>query len=377
MNRFTRLTCVASVVSAISLLSACSREVNIKIGVAAPMSGELAQYGKDIAHGAEIATAELNKDFFMIDGKRAHFELVLEDDKASPEEGQAAAKRLVDAKVAAVFGHFNSGVTIAAAPIYAGANILQLSVSTNPKYTRMGLNTAFRITADDIQQGAALGRLMSAKLHGKNVFMVDDRTTFGLGLTDEVAKALQQGKVGAARDSVDGKAVDYGQLAQKIQGANPDLVFFGGDPAVGVPLLKALRSAGSAAKFVTGDAMCDVSVIKGAAGAADQDFYCTISGVPPSWLSSGIGFTQMYKDKFGEPGAYSSLSYDGIHIFAQAMQRANSIDPKVYLPEMTKEAFTGKIQGAIEFDKKGDVKDGTVVIYESIKGQLTEKRNLL
>jgi branched-chain amino acid transport system substrate-binding protein len=374
MNRLTRWTCV---VSAISVLAACNRQVDIKIGVVAPMSGALAQYGKDIAHGAEIAMDELNKDIFMIDGKRAHFELVLEDDKASPEEGMAAAKRLVNAKVAAVFGHFNSGVTIAAAPLYASADIPQLSVSTNPKYTRMGLKTAFRITADDIQQGAALGRLMRSKLHAKTVFMIDDRTTFGLGLADEVLKALQQGKVEATRESVDQKAVEYGQLAQKINSAHPDLVFFGGDAAVGIPLLKALRSAGSTAKFVAGDAICDASFIKGAEGAADHDFYCTIAGVPPSWLSAGIGFTQMYKEKYGQPGAYSSLSYDGIHVLAQAMQRGNSIDPKIYLPEMTKESFTGKIQGAIEFDSKGDIKDGTIVIYEAVKGQLTEKRNLL
>ena len=60
MHRLTRLSCVLSVMSAISLLSACSREANIKIGVAAPMSGDLAQYGKDIAHGAEIAAAEFS-----------------------------------------------------------------------------------------------------------------------------------------------------------------------------------------------------------------------------------------------------------------------------------------------------------------------------
>ena len=84
MNRYTRAACM---LAAIGLASACSRQVTVKIGVAAPMSGPLAQYGKDMAHGAEVAVDELNKDFFMINGKRAHFELVIEDDKASPEEG--------------------------------------------------------------------------------------------------------------------------------------------------------------------------------------------------------------------------------------------------------------------------------------------------
>lgn len=368
---------IACVVVALNLLAACSRQVNIKIGVVAPMSGALAQYGKDIAHGAEIAAEELNNDYFTINGKRAHFELIMEDDKASPEEGKLAAQRLIDAGVTAIFGHFNSGVSIAAAPLYANAGIPQLSVSTNPKYTRMGLKTAFRITADDIQQGATLGRLISEKLRAKSIYIVDDRTIFGIGLVEEVTKILKSKNLQPPHESVDPKAADYAALVQKIKDSKADIVFFGGDEGVGLPLLKAMRKSGIAAKFVVADAMCDPSTVKNAQGDADSNYYCTIAGVPPSWLSAGIGFTQMYQAKFGKPGAYSTLAYDGIHVLAQAMQEANSMKPDIYLPIMKQTSFDGKIQGTVEFDGKGDIKDGTVVIYQAIDGQLTEQRNLL
>lgn len=374
MRQALRIACAIVVFIA---LSACSRQVNVKIGVVAPMSGPLAQYGKDIANGARVAVAELNNDYFSIDGKRAQFELVVEDDKASPDEGKAAAKRLIDAGVTAVFGHFNSGVTIAAAPLYAEAGIPQLSVSTNPQYTRMGLKTAFRITADDTQQGAAIARLVSEKLRTKSFYVVDDRTLFGVGLAEEVTRGVKTRNIAVKHESVDGKTANYEQLAQKINSTNADVVFFGGDEAVGLPLLKALRAAGSAAKFVVADAMCDASTVKGAKGDADRNYYCTIAGVPSSWLSTGIGFMESYKAKFGSPGAYSALSYDGIHVLAQAMQEAASTQPAAYLPVLAKGSFSGKIQGTIEFDKKGDIKDGTVVIYQSIGGQLVEQRNLL
>jgi len=123
--------------------------------------------------------------------------------------------------------------------------------------------------------------------------------------------------------------------------------------------------------------MCDASTIKNAQGSGDNDFYCSIAGVPPSWLSAGIAFTEIYKARFGAPGAYSALAYDGIHLFAQAMQRANTTDPKTYLSEISRESFNGKIQGSLSFDEKGDIRDGTIVIFESIDGKLTEKRNLL
>ncbi|HYD81167.1 MAG TPA: branched-chain amino acid ABC transporter substrate-binding protein [Paucimonas sp.] len=379
--QFIRLGRTLLTLGALASLAACSRQVDVKIGVVAPMSGSLAQYGKDIAQGAQIAVDELNQERFVIDGKRANFQLVVEDDKADKEEGKKAAQRLVDAGVSAVFGHFNSGVSIPAAPIYAKAGIPQLSVSTNPEYTRMGLNTAFRLTADDIQQGAALGKLASEKLRAKSIFLVDDKTKFGIGLIEEVKKVLDGKGIKPPHESVDptqAKETDYAALVQKIVDSGADLVLYAGDETAGLPLLKNLRRAVSSAKFVVADAMCDQSTIKNAEGFADNNYYCTIAGVPPSWLSTGIAFTELYKAKYnGMPGAYSTLAYDGIHVFAQAMQEAASPKPAAFLPLMKKTAFDGKVQGTVEFDSKGDIKDGTVVIFQSIGGKLTEQRGML
>jgi branched-chain amino acid transport system substrate-binding protein len=372
------LNAAALTVVSLTLLAGCSREVTVKIGLAAPMTGDLKQYGQDMKKGAEVAMAELHEEAFRINNKRAKFELIVEDDKANAETGKAAAQRLVDAGVVAVFGHFNSGVSIAASGIYAKAGIPQLSVSTNPKYTRQGLKTTFRITADDIQQGLALGRLMSDKLRVKTALMYDDKTPFGVGLVDEVVKVFKEKGGEVPRESLDPKTPDYGPIAEKIKAANADAVFFGGDETVGLPLLKALRASGSTAFFIAGDAMCDASFVKKAAGLADQNYYCTLAGVPPSWLAEGINFTKAYKAKFNTPpGSYASLAYTGIHVFAQAMQEARSADPAEYLKVMAKGSYDGKIQGIVEFDAKGDVKDGTVVIFESVKGVLTERKSLM
>ncbi len=370
------LRCAASIL-VLSFLAACSREVTVKIGVAAPMSGPLAQIGKDIAQGAQTAADELNEDRFIIDGKRAHFEIVVEDDKADPEEGKAVAKRLIDGKVNGVFGHLNSGVTIPASALYSGAGIPQISVSTNVKYTRQGFKTAFRITADDSQQGRTLGILVADKLRAKSIYVVDDGTPFGTGLVEEINKVFGAKGLTVPHDSVTPDTANYPQLAQKIKDAKADVVLFAGDQKVGIPLLKEIRKNDTSLRYVVADAMCDDSTVKSAGGDADSNFYCTISGVPASWLSAGAGFLDMYKKKFKDaPGTYSTLAYDGIHIFAQAMQEANSTDPATYLPHLAKGSFDGKIQGAVEFDTKGDIKDGTVVIFQSIGGKLVEQRSL-
>lgn len=374
MNALLRCTYT---VLAIGMLAGCNRQIDVKIGLAMPMTGPLAQFGKDSQNGAQVAIDELNQDHFTINGRRAHFELVVADDKSDPEAGKQAAQTLIDAKVNAVFGDLNSGVTIPASALYAKAGIPQMSVSTNPKYTRQGFKTAFRILADDILQGTTIGLLIHDKLKAKSIYVIDDGTPFGVGLADEVTKLLKTKNITPPHDSINPKAVDWPALIQKIKDSKADVVFFGGDEGPGLPLIKELRKNDTSIKFVAGDALCDPSTIKHAEGALDSNFYCTIAGVPPSWLSAGAGFMQLYKAKYGAPGAYSVPAYDGIHIFAQAMQEANSSDPAVYLPVLAKGSFDGKIQGAVEFDEKGDVKDGTVVIYQSIGGQLIEQRSVL
>ena len=99
-----------------------------------------------------------------IGGKKVKFELVAEDDEANPTKATTVAQKLVDAKVAAVVGHFNSGASIPASKIYSDAGIPQISPSsTNPKYTQQGFKTTFRVVANDDQQGPTLAPLRARK----------------------------------------------------------------------------------------------------------------------------------------------------------------------------------------------------------------------
>ncbi|WP_295753824.1 branched-chain amino acid ABC transporter substrate-binding protein [Undibacterium sp.] len=362
-------------VSLMLLVSACSRQVEVKIGILGPMTGDLAANGLSLAQGAQIAVDELNGNKFLIDGKTAHFSLVLEDDKAKPEEASAAAKRLVDAGVAAVYGPANSNLALLTAPVFAKAGIPQMSSATNPKYTRMGLASAFRITADDVEQGATLGRISLDKLHAKKIFLLDDGSTFGSGLMAEVNTMLKAKKAVFSQESILPASVNYLELAKKINDSLADVVVYGGNEQAGLAILKALRGAGSSARFVTGDTLCDAEVIKKAEGNANTAYFCTIAGVSPSWLAAGAAFVEKYKAKHGDVGTRAPLAYDAVHIFAQAMQKASSSVPAVFLPEMKKSALDGKIQGSVEFDAKGDLKDATVVIFEAVNGKLVEQSN--
>ena len=49
-------------------------------------------------------------------------------------------------------------------------------------------------------------------------------------------------------------------------------------------------------------------------------------------------------------------------VMAEAMKQANSAEPAKYLPLLKKIQYKG-ITGTIEFDAKGDLKEGTLTIF--------------
>ena len=209
------------------------------------------------------------------------FELLAEDDAADPKQGTAAAQKLVDSKVAGVIGHLNSGTTIPASKIYSDAGIPQISPSaTNPKYTRQGFKTAFRVVADDVHLGGLLGRYATKDLKGQAIAVIDDRTAYGQGVADEFEKAVKAagGKV-IGREFTSDKATDFMPILTTLKGKKPDIIFFGGMDAVAGPMLKQMKALGIQAKFMGGDGICTAELAKLAGDAmADGQVVCAEAG---------------------------------------------------------------------------------------------------
>ena len=174
------------------------------------------------------------------------FELVVEDDQASPTVGTIVAQRLVDRKIRAMAGHFNSGVTIPASRIYHDAGIPQLSVSTNVKYTRQGLPrrhfVSWRRTTG---RGRRSGSTRSRGSASGAFAVVDDRTAYGQGLADAFAAAVTAagGQV-VKREFTTDKDVDFRALLTAVRGANPDAIFFGGYDAQAGPMARQMKELG-------------------------------------------------------------------------------------------------------------------------------------
>ncbi|MCE1241354.1 MAG: branched-chain amino acid ABC transporter substrate-binding protein [Azonexaceae bacterium] len=350
---------------------AAKPEIVVKLGHVAPMTGPQAHLGKDNENGAVLAIEELNAQGLEIDGAKVKFELLAEDDQADPKQGTIVAQKLVDAKVNGVVGHLNSGTTIPASKLYFDAGIPQVSGSaTNPKYTQQGFNTAFRVMANDVQQGKILGEF-AAKEGVKAVAIVDDRTAYGQGLADEFRKAAEANGIKVvANEYTNDKATDFKAILTKIKSKKPDLVFYGGMDAQGGPMVKQMGELGIKAKFLGGDGVCTPEFTK-LGGAASEGQYCSLPGMPLEKLAKGPAFKQKYNGKFNaEIQLYAPYVYDAVMVIADAMKRAGSVEPAKYLPEIGKTDLDG-VTARIQFDEFGDLKGGAISIYQYQGGTLS------
>jgi branched-chain amino acid transport system substrate-binding protein len=356
---------------------ACAEEV-IKIGHVAPLSGPTANKGKENQHGARMAIDDLNAKGFLIDGKKVKFVLVSEDDGSDPKQATAAAQKLVDAKVNGVVGHFNSGTTMPASKIYFSQGIPQISPSaTNPLFTRQGFNTAFRVVANDVQLGGALGRYAMRTMKVRRVAVISDATAYGQGVADEFAKGAKEAAsdlLMVGKEYTNPNATDFTAILTSLKAKKPDLIFFGGMETVAGPMLRQMKALGVTAKFMGGDGMCAeaLSTLAGESIGEGLVTCAEVGGVSDEYDASMKAFQARFARSFTSNGSdgYAAYAYDAVMVLAQAMQNARSSNPALYLPELAKIRYRG-VTGPIAFDAHGDLSGGALTLFTFSKGKKT------
>ena len=354
---------------------ASAQEV-VRIGHVAAVTGPVAHFGKDTENGARMAIEALNARGVVVGGKKLRFELVAEDDGGDPKQATSVAQKLVDARVNGVIGHETSGTTIPASRIYNAAGIPQISPSsTSPLYTRQGFKTAFRVVANDVQLGQALGRYAVQSMGARRVAVVDDRTAYGQGLVTEFSRGLkQQGGTVVAREFTTDRAVDFNAILTRIKASKPDLVFFGGMNAVAGPMLRQMKQLGMPVRMMGGDGICSDEIARLSGGAmADGQVVCAeAGGVEGSGKVAMEKFRAAYRKRFGiDVQIIAPYTYDAVMAMAEAMVKAGSSQPSTYLPALARIRYQG-VTGLVAFDERGDIRDGSLTLYTFKGGRRTQ-----
>jgi len=371
--QFQRTAIYTALVMSLALAGAprsfAASAVDVKIGFAAPLTGGQAHYGADFRSGVQLAIEDMNATNPVIGGKPVHFVLDAQDDQADPRTGTTVAQKLVDDGVVAVIGHYNSGTSIPAAPIYAKAGIPEIAMATSPIYTRLGLPTTFRLLTSDTQLGAVLGDYAVKGLKFTHIAVVDDRTAYGQGVAEEFTKAAKAaGATVVDEEYTTDKAVDFRAILTKIKAANPDAIFYGGADTQAAPMLKQMRSLAIKSVLIGPDMLQSDDLIK-VAGDASEGTLAASEGSPLAQMPGGAAFGARYAKRFNQPvELYAPYAYDGTMAVFNAMKTSDSIDPHVFLAALKATNMKGVTTTELTYDQYGDLKYGGVTVYKVVNG---------
>ncbi|HET7723259.1 MAG TPA: branched-chain amino acid ABC transporter substrate-binding protein [Propionibacteriaceae bacterium] len=400
-RRIAKLAAVTFVAGALALTGCGSRAGNTttgssggatkiaKIGVIAPLSGDLSALGLGIKNSVDLAIKQAN-DSNAIPGWK--LELAAEDDQATPDVGKNAATKLSsDDQVVGVVGTLNSSVAQSVTPVLQPAHIVQISpANTNPTLTQ-GKDTAnparpydnyFRTcTTDAVQGPTAATYLLSVGI--KNVATIHDKKSYGQGLVEAFTKAFTKGGgTVVAAQTINPDDKDFSAVITNVKGANPAAVYYGGEYPQAGPLSKQMKAAGLNVPLMGGDGIYDPAYIDLAGSAANGDLATSV-GAPVETLASAKAFVSAYQAAgYKDPyAAYGAQSYDAANAIINALKTslAKATDAKSARADTVKAVGSVSFDGAtgkIAFDQYGDAVSKVITVYKVTNGKWGTEKTL-
>jgi branched-chain amino acid transport system substrate-binding protein len=324
---------------------------DITVAVAGPMTGGQATFGRQMRNGAEMAIEDINAAGGVLGRK---LKLTVGDDACDPKQARSVAEKLSGQQVAVAVGHYCSSSSIPASDAYLDGNVLQITpASTNPLFTERGLWNTFRVCGRDDQQGGFAAAYIAKNFKGKNIAIINDKTTYGKGLADEVKKALNaQGITEKLYESFNQGDKDFSALVSKLKLNNIDLVYDGGYHQEAGLIVRQMRDQGLNTVLMSGDAMADHE-FSSIAGPAGEGVLFTF-GPDPRKRPTAAAVANKFKAKGIDPEGYTLYTYASFQIWSQAVAKAGSLDPKKVAAAMHDTTFD-TVLGPIAFDRKGDI----------------------
>ena len=347
-------------VAAFFVISSCfvAYAADIRIGVAAPFTGNLAAYGDNIKSGVNLMLKEIN-GAGGISGQKV--ELVWGDDLCQPKDaGTVGSKFAADESIVAVIGHLCSSATLAAMPIYVRKGLPTISpTSTNPTIGDVGMGWFFRNCYTDDFQGKFLAVYVVPNLLGKHkVAVFYENNDYAIGLKNSFLDGAKSGAVTVTgTEAYMTGATDFTPQLTKLLRDKPEAIFLCGYHAEGALIAGQARKLGFDGPLFGADGIDNEDYIKIAGKAADNT-YCTVPFLAASAGPAGKAFAKQYKEAYGRDVDWMSANaYDCLGILAQVIAKTGPDRKKIRdgLAAINSEANGYKgITGLTYFDEKGD-----------------------
>lgn len=367
MNSYKRiLSLFLVVILAAGVLSGCGAKGSstIKIAVAAPLTGDYAEYGTGFKNAVELMVAEWNENGGVL-GKK--IEVVPYDDKNNGEEAATIAEKIAsDDNIVAVIGHFASGVCMAASPKYQESGIINISPSaSHPDFTLEGDYIFRNNTVISIE--AKAGVEIATNVYGKTkIGLLSVKTDWGTS-TAEITKGLiaEAGATVVAHEEVVDGTVDFSPNISKLHSAGSEVIIVAAMYNTLAPLATQYKAVNPDIKFVGFSNAYSQQLIELAKENA-EDIHFPTQFFDGSTDPEIVKFVTAYNEKYGSnPSSLTAQAYDSAGIILTAIKNANSTDRAKVRDEIANIEYQG-VTGFTKFDElRNSVRPFTIVKIEN------------
>ena len=340
----------------VSMVSGCAPKDQdvVKVAVAAPLTGDFAEYGTGFKNAVELMVEQWNEDKGGVLDKKV--EVVVYDDKNNGEEAATIAEKIIgDSAIAGVVGHFASGVCMAASPTYQEAGIVEISPSaSHPDYSSEGDYIFRNNTVINVEAREAIDIAVNA-LNAKNVGILSVKTDWGTSTADivkEIANEYEGVTIVEHQEIIDG-TVDFSPVVTAFNEAKPDVVIVVGMYNVLAPFATQYKAINTDMNFVGFSNAYSQELIN-----LGKEF---VEGVhlPAIFFHGSIdenirSFVDAYEAKYGSaPSSLTAQAYDSAGIILSAIENIDSTDRAAIKDELYKISYPG-VTGQTTFNEKGD-----------------------
>ncbi len=344
----------------------------VRIAVAAPMTGDNAEYGQGFYNAAVMKAEEWNAKGGVL-GRP--IEIVQFDDKNSSEEAASIAQKIVsDGNIAGVIGHFASGVCMTAAPTYQENKIIEISPSSShPDYSGIGDYIFRNNTVINVEAAAGLDIAVN-DLGKKNIGIISIKTDWGTN-TAKIVTELVEGmastgaKVVAHEEVMEGSD-DYSPAIAKLDAAGADVVICVSMYSTLAPVAKQYKQVNPDIAIV-GFSNAYTQQLLELGGSAVEGVCFPVIFYAGSDDPAIKNYVDTYKEKYGaQPSALTSQAYDSVGMLLTAIESVGTTDSAAVRDALAKIDYPG-VTGETTFNDIGDVQKSFVKL--TIKdGQFTE-----
>jgi branched-chain amino acid transport system substrate-binding protein len=337
----------------------------LRIGLEAPLSGDLQTLGEGMLNGAELAAEQINADGGLLD---KDVEIVAIDDGGDAEIGVPAAQDAIEEGLDGVVGPYNSGVGVETLPLYEKAGLVPIRLTSDTDTEGFG----FTLQPMGSQIAPVTAQALTDYIGAENVAIAYDETEeYTTGISKEVRSALEaEGATVTAFEPIKPGQKDYSGVVGKLSAGNPDAIYAAVYSPEGAAIAKAITPDSSPTCLLDYGAYDD-AYIDDAGGAATN---CKVVGVPaPSDFAGSETFVSDYEDQFGEaPGTWSPYTYDSLKVLAQAVEQAGSFDAKALTAALDKVKDEQGWTGSITLEPgTGNREPATVTVDQVVNGAFT------